>query len=161
MKINLIWAMSSNWVIGKDNRLPWHLPNDLKHFKKTTHGKPVIMGLRTHESIGRPLPGRKNIVLSCERIALAGVQVACSIEEALKLCAQEEEIFVIGGAMVYKQFLPLAHKLYITIIHADVQGDVYFPAFSLDDWMLKESRVGVCDDKNRLKHEFRVYESKK
>ncbi len=158
MKISLIWAMSANWVIGKGNALPWRLPNDLQYFKKVTSGKPVIMGLRTYESIGRPLPGRRNIVLSFETKNITGVEVVCSIDESLALCKDAQEIFIIGGASIYKQFLPLAHVLYMTFINANVEGDIFFPAFKLDDWQLKEVTPGICDEKNKLLHEFRVYE---
>jgi len=160
MKISLIWAMSANWVIGKENTLPWRLPNDLKYFKKITSGKPVIMGLRTYESIGRPLPNRRNIVLSFEPKEITGVEVVCSIETSLALCKKEKEVFIIGGASIYKQFLPLAHVLYMTFINEHIEGDIYFPAFKLDDWELKEVTQGICDEKNKLPHEFRVYELK-
>ncbi len=149
--------MSRNWVIGKNNELPWRLPNDLQYFKKITSGKPVIMGLRTYQSIGRPLPGRRNIVLSFEPKKITGIEVVCSIDESLALCKNTAEVFIIGGASIYKQFLPLAHVLYMTFINANVEGDVFFPAFKLEDWQLKEVKPGICDEKNKLSHEFRMY----
>ncbi len=132
--IALIVAMAQNRVIGKDNQLPWHLPDDLKFFKATTMGKPIIMGRKTYESIGKPLPGRCNIVLSHRAAYSAeGIKVARDVEAAIELASsiatrdQASEIMVIGGAGVYQAFLPRADRLYVTRVHAQVDGDVYFP----------------------------------
>ena len=133
--ITLVAAMAQNRVIGIDNRLPWHLPEDLKHFKAVTLGKPVIMGRKTYDSIGRPLPGRRNIVVTRQHDwSAAGVEVAHSLETALALVQQAESACVIGGADLYRQALPLAHRLELTEIAESYQGDAHFPAFSADEW---------------------------
>lgn len=137
----LIVAMAHNRVIGKNNTLPWHLPEDLQHFKRTTLGAPIIMGRHTWESIGRPLPGRRNIVLSRNPAWLAeGAERAASLEDALALCRQVNpapaRAFVIGGAQLYAQALPLADELFITEIDADIDGDAYFPAVDAGAWQI-------------------------
>ncbi|MBI3144123.1 MAG: dihydrofolate reductase [Pseudogulbenkiania sp.] len=133
--ITLVAAMAANRVIGIDNRLPWHLPEDLKHFKTVTLGKPVIMGRKTYDSIGRPLPGRRNIVVTRQYgWSAAGVEVAHGLEAALALVVEAESACVIGGAELYRQALPLAHRLELTEIAESYQGDAYFPDFSLDEW---------------------------
>ena len=128
--ISLIVAMSQNGVIGKEGKLPWHLPEDLKHFKELTMGHPIIMGRKTFESLPKkPLPGRKNIVLtrSSDFKAPEGVEVVCNQEELFKLSSFQNEFFVIGGAEIYKIFEPYIQCLYITLIEKDVEGDTYFP----------------------------------
>jgi dihydrofolate reductase len=130
MKVGLIWAMASNAVIGRDGRLPWHLPDDLKHFKAITLGHPVVMGRRTYQSVGKPLPGRSNLVLSRGAFAAAGVVVVPSLEAALEhaRAAGAAWVWVIGGAAVYASALPLADRLEVTRVHAEIDGDVKFPA---------------------------------
>ena len=124
----IIVAISQNGVIGRDGRLPWHLPSDLKHFKKTTMNYPIIMGRKTFESIGRPLPGRKNIVLSRNSaLSLPGCAVVHSIEEALDLCREDDKVFIIGGADVFNDFLPITDTIIVTALEREVVGDVYFP----------------------------------
>ena len=133
--LSLIAAMAKDRVIGRDNTLPWQLPEDLKHFKTTTLGKPVIMGRKTWESLGRPLPGRRNIVISRNAdYSPTGGEFAPSLQAAIAMAAEAEEIFVIGGADIYRQALPLAQRLYLTEIALDVAGDAHFPEFSLADW---------------------------
>lgn len=141
MRISLIWAMSRNRVIGRDNDLPWHLARDMKHFMTTTRGHPVIMGRRQFESMPRALPHRTNIVMSRNtQYAAPGATVVGSLEAALDEARRQgrrdgvDEIFVIGGADAYRLALPLAHRLYVTEVDAVVQGDVYFPDFSWSDW---------------------------
>lgn len=141
MKLCLIVAVSRNGVIGRDNQLPWHLPEDLKFFKSVTMGKPILMGRKTFESIGRPLPGRTNIVISRDpQWHSPGVQVAQSLEAALErgreACRTEsaEEIMVIGGEQIYRMSLPLADRLYLTQVDAEIEGDAYFPVVDFDDW---------------------------
>lgn len=130
MKIALIVAMAQQRVIGKDNDMPWHLPADLAHFKETTLGKPIIMGRKTFASIGRPLPGRTNVIMSRDQqYAPAGVTVVASPEEALAKVSDAEEVMVIGGEQIFELFLPLADTLYLTFIDADLEGDTWFP-----DW---------------------------
>jgi dihydrofolate reductase len=134
MILSLIVAVAENGVIGKDNRLPWHLPEDLRYFKQVTLGKPVVMGRKTFESIGRPLPGRSNIVVTGDPDWRAeGVLVAHSLEEALTL-ASGEEVFVIGGARLFAEALPRAQRLYLTEIHRAYQGDVRFPDWNRAEW---------------------------
>ncbi len=129
-RISLIAAVARNAVIGRDNALIWHIPADLAHFKKITHGHPIVMGRNTWESIGRPLPGRRNIVITRQqRYAAAGAETAASLAQALELCAEAPEVFVIGGAQVYAEALPLAHRLWLTEIDAAPAGHVRFP-----DW---------------------------
>jgi len=157
-KLSMIWAMARNRVIGINNSLPWHLPNDLKHFKKVTFGKTVIMGLRTYESLGKPLPGRRNIVLNFDSLDIPGVEIMTSIQDAIQAVKDEDEAFIIGGASIYKQFLDKADRLYMTYIDEDVVGDAYFPEFDISKWELVNETPGETNEKNKLKHSFRVYE---
>ncbi len=139
--VSMIAAVADNGVIGADGTLPWHLPADLRHFKKTTLGKPVIMGRRTFESIGRPLPGRRNLVLSRRRgFAADGVERADSVAAALALAGAVDEAVVIGGGRVYTQALPLTGRLYLTQIHAPIDGDTYFPALRTAEWAESDRR---------------------
>lgn len=138
LSITLIVAVAKNRVIGRDNALPWRLPEDLKHFKAITLGHPIIMGRKTWASIGRPLPGRTNIVVSRspDRIA-PEVTVVCSLQEAINAAAATgtDEVFVIGGAEIYRQALPLAHRLQLTEIDQDYPGDVFFPELDQREWI--------------------------
>lgn len=141
MKLSLVWAMAQNGVIGRNNSLPWHLPEDLKYFKRITLGKPVIMGRKTFESIGKPLPGRTNIVITHNpQFHAKGVKVVHSIEAARALCESLAELdgfdeaMVIGGAEIYRLALPEADRLYLTEVHADVAGDTVFPEFDRGAW---------------------------
>lgn len=134
--ISLIAAMSSNHVIGIRNTLPWRLPADLQHFKKLTLGYPIIMGRKTFESIGRPLPGRINIIVSRNNYAAPEeCKVTRSLESAIELCADYDEAFFIGGAELYQQALAYAERLYLTEIHTEIEGDAWFPEFSKDEWI--------------------------
>jgi dihydrofolate reductase len=140
--ISLIVAMDPHRVIGLKNQLPWSLPEDLKHFRATTVGKPVIMGRQTFESIGRPLAQRKNIVLSHNKTFQApGVIVVNSIEEALAAAFPAPEIMVIGGAKIYQQFLPIANRLYLSQVHQVYEGDTFFPVFSNESWVITQEVV--------------------
>jgi dihydrofolate reductase len=135
--LSLIAALARNRVIGRNNRLPWHLPADLRFFKQTTLGKPLLMGRRTWESIGRPLPGRRMIVLSSDPGYLApGCSVVHSMDAALGEAGAVAEVMVIGGALLYVQTLPLADRLYLTRVDADVPGNVWFPEWDTLDWRL-------------------------
>ncbi len=135
MILSLIAAMGNDRVIGIENRLPWRLPADMKHFRALTMGKPVLMGRKTFDSIGKPLPGRTNIVVTQDRnFQPTGVSVAHSIDEALAAGAGAEEIMVIGGASFYAQLLPRAQRLYITEIHHTFPGDAFFPAWNPAEW---------------------------
>lgn len=131
--ISLIVAHDENRVIGYQNELPWYLPGDLKYFKQMTMGKPMIMGRKTFESIGRPLPGRRNIVITRnENYAAEGTEVVRSLEEALALVEGEKEVMIIGGAQIFEQAMAIADRLYITFINHTFNGDTYFPTY--DDW---------------------------
>lgn len=135
MRLSLIVAAADNGVIGREGKLPWHLPPDLKHFKALTLGKPVIMGRKTFDSIGKALPGRQNIVLSHDAgYRAAGARVVGDLESALWAAADVDEVMVIGGAAIFAQALPIADRIYWTEIHADVTGDVLFPSFDRAEW---------------------------
>jgi len=134
-RVTLILARARNGVIGAKGGLPWHLPEDLASFKRTTMGHPIVMGRRTWESIGRPLPGRRSIVVTRDRsFAAAGAEVAHSLDDAVALCAGSDEIFVIGGAQLYAEALGRADRLLLTEIDADFDGDTFMPAAAADDW---------------------------
>lgn len=153
MSLSLIVAMGSNRVIGVDNRMPWHLSADLKRFRHITLGKPVLMGRKTFESIGRPLPERTNIVLTGNPgYAAPGCVVAHSLEEALRM-AGEGEVMVIGGAALYQACLPRAERLYLTLIHREFAGDTFFPAFDPAEWR-EAAREDVADDPSGLSYSF-------
>jgi dihydrofolate reductase len=133
--ISLIVAMAQNGVIGRGNALPWRLPADLKRFKESTLGKPILMGRKTYESIGHPLPGRANLVLTRDRDWRAkGVIPVHSVEEALRQTRTCDELVAIGGAEIYRLLLPLARRIYLTHVQADIQGDTFFPAFDSAQW---------------------------
>ncbi|WP_233078770.1 type 3 dihydrofolate reductase [Rheinheimera soli] len=158
MRIAMIAAMANNRVIGKDNQMPWHLPADLKHFKKVTLGKPVIMGRKTYQSIGKALPGRRNIVISRQSGALStDADWVQSIEQALALVQHEAEVMVIGGAEIYRQVLPLADTLYITDIDLTVEGDAFFPDYLAEaSWNQSALEQHTPDPKNPYFYQFRT-----
>jgi dihydrofolate reductase len=164
MRVSIIAAVSQNGVIGRGGELPWHLSNDLRRFKQLTMGHTVIMGRRTWESIARRLPGRRMVVVSRQlgfRVEAAEVRVASSLDEALQVAASanDDEAFIIGGAELYRAALPVANRLYLTRVHAAVEGDTLFPAISWDDWQLVDSQECASDPKNDHPHTFQVYES--
>lgn len=157
--LSMIVAHADNRIIGKDNDMPWHLPADLAYFKKTTLGKPVIMGRKTYESIGRPLPGRQNIVISRdENYQAEGITSATSVEQALTLAGEVEEVMVIGGGAIYEHCLASAHRLYITHINAEIDGDTKFPEYDLNVWKKIASEKRNVDEKNSYELDFCVYE---
>jgi dihydrofolate reductase len=160
--LSMIVAHADNRIIGKDNNMPWHLPADLAYFKKTTLGKPIIMGRKTYESIGRPLPGRQNIVISRDQNYRAdGVDSATSVEQALLLAGEVDEVMVIGGGAIYSHCLPLANRLYITHIKANIDGDTQFPEYNtVEDWQLTSSVKLSADEKNCFDMDFCVYQRK-
>ncbi|MGJ9384093.1 dihydrofolate reductase [Salipaludibacillus sp. CF4.18] len=159
--ISMIAAMSENNVIGKDGQMPWHLPGDLQFFKQTTNGHSIVMGRKTFESIGRPLPKRRNIVLTRNNdFSAEGVEVINNFSEMDKLVKDEEEFFVIGGATIYEQLLPLADRLYITEIHESFEGDTFFPAIDDGQWEVVASKKGKVDERNSHAHTFLTYERK-
>ncbi|MDB4927060.1 dihydrofolate reductase [Mucilaginibacter sp.] len=154
MIVSIVVAISENHAIGKDNKLLWHLPKDLKHFKEITTGGTVIMGRKTYDSVGRPLPNRRNIVITRQPITIEGCEVVNSIDAALALCADEAEVFIVGGAEIYKQAMHLTDKIYLTIVHADFEADTYFPEIKADIWKETERQDHEPDEKNTLPYSF-------
>ncbi|HEY9030786.1 MAG TPA: type 3 dihydrofolate reductase [Kangiella sp.] len=157
--ISLIVAMANDRVIGKDNEMPWHLPADLKHFKAVTLGKPVIMGRKTHESIGMVLPGRKNIIISRNpdyRSAFHNeqCQVVTSLEQAFNAAGEAEEVMIIGGANIYSQMIDHADTLYLTFIDLDADGDAHFPDWTHLEWQEVSREKHQPDDKNPYHYQF-------
>jgi dihydrofolate reductase len=145
--VSLVAALARNRVVGAGNRLPWHLPEDLKRFKRLTMGAPIIMGRKTHVSIGRPLPGRRNIVVTRQPDATwPGCEVVHSLDDAIASAGDAPEVFVIGGAELYAAAFPRADRLHLTLIDADYDGDTFFPAFDPADWRetARESGAGFA-----------------
>lgn len=160
MFLSIIVAMSKNRVIGNKGKIPWYLPEDLKRFKQITMGHPIIMGRKTFESIGKPLAGRNNIVITRKRnFSAEGIVTVGSLEEALKKAGEANEAFVIGGAQIYRLALPLADKIYLTLIDQDLEGDTFFPEVDLkkDFKVIEESRA-LVSVKNQLPYRFIVYQ---
>lgn len=166
--ISIIVAAARNGVIGKDNQLPWHLPQDLQYFKALTTGKPIIMGRKTFESIGRPLPNRTNIVITRnsdwqnDKLIVCG-NLADAIAQAKRVLSLKDnlsaEIMIIGGAEIYRAALPIADRVYLTWINRDVEGDARFPELSQSEWILEKVKAGETNAAES--HEFRIYERKK
>lgn len=153
--ITLIAAMANNRVIGKDNAMPWHMPADLKHFKATTLGKPIVMGRKTFESIGRALPGRRNIVVSRNPAYEAeGCDVMGSLDEAITALNHADEIIIMGGATLYEQAMPMADKLELTFIDLDTEGDAFFPEWNADEWDMTNLDEHCKDDNNPYDYRF-------
>jgi len=166
MLISLIWAMADNRVIGIENRLPWKLPADMQWFRKNTMGKPIIMGRLTFESFGaKALPGRRNIIISRDTDYSAGensgdIEVYNSIKAALDAVKSVEEVMIIGGMSLYKQALPMADRLYMTLVHAELEGDAWFPEFDTGQWDQTERFDHETDEKNRYPYSFVVLNRK-
>jgi dihydrofolate reductase len=155
-RITLIAAMARNRGIGLDGELPWHLPRELRHFKETTMGRPIVMGRRTWESIGRPLPGRQNIVVTRNRqLAAQGCQLAGSLAEAIEL-ADGEEVMIIGGGQLYHQALPHADRMLLTLVDLETDADTFFPDWSPADWTETQRRFEAADERNP--HDYDVVE---
>jgi dihydrofolate reductase len=160
-RVSLIVAMARNRVIGANNTLPWHLPADLKHFKALTMGHHIVMGRRTYESIGKPLPGRTSVVVTRNATySVLGVVVVNSLEAAISACGNDEEIFVIGGAELYRQAIDLADRIYLTEIDADISGDAHFTEFDNKMWRETGRVSHAPDEKNRYSYHFVVYDRK-
>lgn len=154
--ISLIVAHDLNRVIGYENEMPWHLPSELQYFKKMTMGKPMIMGRKTFESIGRPLPGRRNIVITRNtNYSADGIEVVGSLDEALKLVQDVPEIMIIGGAQIFEQAMAIADKLYITLINHEFNGDTYFPQY--EEWQLTSSSEPINTD-NGYTFQYCIFE---
>ncbi len=162
MNIILVAAMAKNKVIGLNNKLPWKMPADLRHFKAVTLTKPVLMGRKTYESIGRPLPNRRNIVISRQPdLKLVGCEVAHSINMALELVFSEPEVCIIGGTSIYEQALPLATEMQLTYIDADITGDSYFPSWDENDWQLRASQHNIADSENAFDYDFVILDRRR
>ena len=163
MIISIISAVADNRVIGKSNTLPWHLPADFKYFKENTLNKPIVMGFKTFQSIGEtPLPKRKNVILNNNPNYKApeGCFLAKSIDEVSEMLKSEEEVMVCGGASVYRQFLPIADRLYLTFIHHKFEGDTFFPEFDINKWKETSREDHQPDEKNVYPYSFVVLERK-
>lgn len=165
MQLSLIWAMAENRVIGRNNSLPWRLPDDMRHFMKTTMGRPVIMGRKTFESMKSPLPGRTNIVLTQNaQWQREGTQVVSTFDEAIALAESQclidgvDEVMVIGGAQIYELALPLADRLYLTTVHAEPQGDVFFPSVDLSGWQVVAEERREADERHSSAFTFQTLE---
>ena len=158
----MIAAMTEQRVIGIKNSLPWKLPNDMKWFRENTMGKPIIMGRKTFESFGaKPLPGRTNIIITRdEGYQAEGSIVVHSIDEALKAAGDVEEVMIIGGASFYEQMLPKANRMYLTFVHADIDGDAWFPEYDESEWQEAERVEVKADEKNSYDHTFVIFERK-
>ena len=163
--LSLIVAMSANRVIGINNSLPWHLPNDLKYFKQATMGKPIVMGRKTFESIGKPLPGRRNIVITRDSDYQAeGIDVVTSLEAAISLGEDiclvngQEEVMVIGGAQIYQLALEKADRLYVTHVDADIHGDAYFPEVEWPSFTLVAEEAFAAEGPNPYDYRFSIYQ---
>ena len=158
-KITLIVAAAENNAIGKNKKMLWHLPNDFKYFKKNTLEHSVVMGRKTFVSIGKPLPERRNIILTRDmNYSHEEVDVANSVQEVLNYCRDEREIFIIGGAEIYKQTLPLADKILLTRVHTSIDGDAYFPELLDHEWRLVSAEKHEKDEKHAFDYTFEVYE---
>lgn len=158
-RISLIVAMANNRVIGAGNALPWHLPADLKHFKALTMGHPMIMGRKTYESIGKPLPGRTSVVVTRNtEFSAPGAIVVNSLDSAIQACGTTDEVFVIGGAQLYRQAIDIADRIYLTEIDADIIGDAYFTKLDGAQWLETGRASHVRDEKNSYPYHFVVYD---
>ena len=158
-RISLIVAMARNRVIGADNRIPWHLPNELRMFKALTTGHHIIMGRKTYESIGRLLPGRTSVIVTRQRdYSVPGAVIAHSTREALEACGSDDECFVIGGAELFRASLPLADRLYLTVVDAEPAGDTYMPELELADWRVASSESFPRDDRHAHAYQLTVYD---
>lgn len=153
--VSIIVAMDRNRLIGGDGRLPWHLPADLRHFKQTSLGKPVVMGRKTYESIGKPLPDRTNIVVTRNNEYQApGCITSSSLDQAIQSAGNVKELMIIGGADLYRQAFPRATRLYLTRIDAEFEGDSWFPDFDGNEWKVTAKSDHEVDDRNRFPYSF-------
>lgn len=158
MTLSIVVATDENGAIGKDNRLLWHLPADLKRFKALTTGHSIIMGRKTYESIGKPLPNRRNMVITRQSgLKIEGAEVVHSLTEALVLCKNEAEVFIIGGAEIFQQALPLTRQIYLTIVHHSFPADTFFPEINSNEWIETEKIICQPDEKNVFPFTFITY----
>jgi dihydrofolate reductase len=159
--ISIIVAMSENRVIGRAGDLPWHISADLKRFKRLTVGHTIVMGRKTYDSIGRPLPERRSIVISRNSdFSAEGVEAAATLDDALRVTADEDEVFIIGGSSIYALALPIADRLYVTRVHTQIEGDVFFPPFDELRWQLADESPRELDERSGLEYSFLIYSAK-
>lgn len=162
MRKSIIVAVAANGVIGRDNQLPWHLPADLKFYKQTTTGHHMVMGRKTYESIGRPLPGRTTIVVTRSgSYDSPGVLVARSLDEALEIASGDDEVFLAGGVQIFREGLAIADRIYLTRVETEPEGDVFFPPVNWDEWKLIRDEAHQPDQKNRFHYRFQTYDRKR
>lgn len=155
MIISIVVAIAENNAIGKNNLLLWHLPADLKHFKQVTTGHTIVMGRKTYDSIGKPLPNRRNIVVTRQKeLQIPGAEVSGSLEEALALCAAEEEVFIIGGAEIYRSAMAATNRIYLTRVHQSYEADAFFPEIDLNLWEEADIEKHLPDEKNHVAYTF-------
>lgn len=155
----MIVAMARNRVIGANGKIPWHLPNELQLFKSVTMGHHIIMGRKTYESINRLLPGRTTVIVTHQRdYRIAGAKIAHTLQDAISQCAGDSEIFVIGGGELYRAAMPLADRLYLTVVDAEPAGDTHMPAFDANRWQLDSTQEFAADDRHAHAYRFEVYE---
>jgi dihydrofolate reductase len=160
MIISFVVAIAENNAIGKDNGLLWHLPTDLKHFKQITNGHTIIMGRKTFDSMGKPLPNRRNIVITRNAdLKIEGAEVTTSVDDALALCKTEEEVFIIGGAEIYKEALDKTDRIYLTTVHQRFEGDAYFPELDRSKWVETAREEHQPDEKNNIAFTFSTLEA--
>jgi dihydrofolate reductase len=160
-RLSLIVAAARNSVIGVNNTLPWHLPADLRHFKALTMGHHIIMGRKTYESIGKPLPGRTSVIVTRNAgYSATGATVVNSLEQGIEACQDDTEVFVIGGEELYRQTIPLADRIYLTEIDTDMPGDAYFPELNPASWREIRRDSHPPDDKNQYRYHFVIFDRK-
>ena len=158
-RVSFLVAMARNRVIGRDNRIPWHLPEDLKRFKALTMGHHIVMGRRTWDSINRLLPGRTTVIVTRNRgFEVPGAKTARSVEEALRACGEDPEIFVIGGEQIFAAALPYAQRLYLSTIDAEIEGDTYMPPIDMREWQLTHEEIFAGDGAQRLPWRFQIFD---
>lgn len=161
MRISAVCAMSTNRVIGKNNQLPWHLPADLRHFKKLTTGNPILLGRKTYESIGKALPNRTNVVISRDaNFDAPGCIVANSVDTALSAVSYSDQVFVIGGALLYQHMLSRLDRIYLTLIHHHFEGDAFFPELDDKEWSETERADHHPDEENKYSYSFIILDRK-
>ena len=154
MTVSIVVAIAENYAIGKNNQLLWYMPADLRHFKQITTGHTVIMGRKTYDSVGKPLPNRRNIIVTRQDIQIEGCEVVKSVDEALELCAGEEEVFIVGGAEIYKLAMNKTDRIYLTIIHHSFDADTLFPEIDYMEWKETSREDHQPDEKNKFPYSF-------
>lgn len=154
MIVTIVVAIAENYAIGKNNQLLWHMPADLKHFKQITSGHTVIMGRKTFDSVGKPLPNRRNIIITRQDITIPGCEVVKSVGEALELCANEEEVFIVGGAEIYELSMSQTDRIYLTIIHHSFDADSFFPEIDYLEWKEVSREDHPADEKHKYAYSF-------